>query len=63
MTPLFAMTTRNAKTVKSTDSAQKLRQTQAEYSAARPAAAPGAKTMMSSSKMCLPTLSSELQDR
>lgn len=51
MTPLLAMTTRNAKTVKSTDSAQKLRQTQAEYSAARPPAEPGAKTMMSSSKM------------
>lgn len=50
-TPLFAMTTRNAKTVKSTDAAQKLRQTQAEYSAARPPTAPGAKTMMSSSKM------------
>ena len=51
MTPQLAMTTRNAKTVKSTDSAQKLRQTQAEYSAARPPAEPGAKTMMSSSKM------------
>ncbi len=51
MTPLIAMTTRNAKTVKSTDSAQKLRQTQAEYSAARPPAEPGAKAMMSSSKM------------
>ena len=51
MTPLFAMTTRNAKTAKSTDAAQKLRQTQAEYSAARPPPKPGAKTMMSSSKM------------
>ena len=51
MTPLLAMTTRNAKTVKPTDSAQKLRQTQAEYSAARPSSEPGAKTMMSSSKM------------
>lgn len=50
-TSLLAMTTRNAKTDKSTDSAQKLRQTQAEYSAARPPAEPGAKTMMSSSKM------------
>jgi len=51
MTSLLAMTTRNAKTDKSTDSAQKLRQTQAEYSAARPPAEPGAKAMMSSSKM------------
>ena len=51
MTPLLAMTTRNANTDKTTDSAQKLRQSQAEYSAARPQAEPGAKTMMSSSKM------------
>ncbi len=50
-TPLLAMTTRKTKTDKATDSAQKLRQTQAEYSAARPPAEPGAKTMMSSSKM------------
>ena len=33
------------------ESAQKLRQTQAEYSAARPASEPGARQMMSSSKM------------
>lgn len=51
MTPLLAMTTRKTKTEKSSESAQKLRQTQAEYSAARPPAEPGAKTMMSSSKM------------
>lgn len=51
MTPLLAMTTRKTKTDKSNESAQKLRQTQAEYSAARPPAEPGAKTMMSSSKM------------
>jgi hypothetical protein len=31
--------------------AQKLRQTQAEYSAARPSSSPGVKPMMSSSKM------------
>jgi hypothetical protein len=34
-----------------TDTAQKLRQTQAEYTAARPASQPGVKPMMSSSKM------------
>jgi hypothetical protein len=33
------------------DSSQKLRQTQAEYVAARPAGEPGVKPMMSSSKM------------
>ena len=33
------------------DPTQKLRQTQAEYSAARPASEPGARQMMSSSKM------------
>ena len=33
------------------DSTQKLRQTQAEYVAARPAGEPGVKPMMSSSKM------------
>ena len=44
------MATRPAKSTPS-DSAQKLRQTQAEYSAARPAAEPGARQMMSSSKM------------
>jgi hypothetical protein len=35
----------------SADGAQKLRQTQAEYTAARPASQPGVKPMMSSSKM------------
>lgn len=45
------MTTRNAKTDKPAASALKLRQTQAEYSAARTPVEPGAKTMMSSSKM------------
>ncbi len=45
------MATRPIKSSTSTDSTQKLRQTQAEYSASRPAAEPGAKTMMSSSKM------------
>ena len=44
------MATRPAKS-QPTDSAQKLRQTQAEYSAARPASEPGARQMMSSSKM------------
>lgn len=33
------------------DGTQKLRQTQAEYSAARPAGEPGVKPMLSSSKM------------
>lgn len=33
------------------DSGQKLRQTQAEYTAARPTAEPGIRPMMSSSKM------------
>lgn len=51
LTSLHAMTTRNAKTDKPAASALKLRQTQAEYSAARTPAEPGAKTMMSSSKM------------
>lgn len=45
------MTTRKTTPPKVSDGAQKLRQTQAEYSASRPAAEPGAKTMMSSSKM------------
>jgi ribosomal protein L40E len=35
----------------SADGTQKLRQTQAQYSAARPMSEPGVKTMMSSSKM------------
>lgn len=47
----LAMATRNSKTSPPVDGAQKLRQTQAEYSASRPAAEPGARTMMSSSKM------------
>ena len=51
MTSPLAMTTRNAKTDNSPGSVQKLRQTQAEYSAARPPVEHGAKTMMSSSKM------------
>ena len=33
------------------ESGQRLRQTQAEYTAARPSSGPGAKPMMSSSKM------------
>ena len=44
------MTTRTPPTP-SDASAPKLRQTQAEYSAARPATQPGVKPMMSSSKM------------
>jgi hypothetical protein len=45
-------TRRPAAPAASTDPApQKLRQTQAEYSAARPAGEPHAKSMMSSSKM------------
>lgn len=51
MTSPLAMSIRNAKTDKSPGSAQKLRQTQAEYSAARPPVEHAAKTMMSSSKM------------
>lgn len=45
------MTSRSRKTDPAADRAQKLRQSQAEYSAARPAAEPGAKIAMSSSKM------------
>ena len=37
--------------MKSTNGEQKLRQTQAEYAAARPLGEPGVKPMMSSSKM------------
>jgi len=47
-------TRRNAPALPSsstTDSALKLRQTQAEYTAARPSAEPGVRPMMSSSKM------------
>jgi hypothetical protein len=52
--PVFSvhtMATRRPTPSTSTDSAQKLRQTQAEYTAARPASQPGVKPMMSSSKM------------
>lgn len=45
------MATRKSKTSQPAEGTQKLRQTQAEYSASRPAAEPGARTMMSSSKM------------
>ncbi len=51
VTCLLAMATRNSKTSPPAEGAQKLRQTQAEYSASRPAAEPGARPMMSSSKM------------
>jgi hypothetical protein len=44
-------TRRPSSSVPETSSAQKLRQTQAEYVAARPAGEPGVKPMMSSSKM------------
>jgi hypothetical protein len=42
---------RNTKPSTPTPSGQKLRQTQAEYSAVRPSPQPGTKTMMSSAKM------------
>jgi len=45
------MTTRRPTPMPSTDSNLKLRQTQAEYTAARPSAEPGIRPMMSSSKM------------
>ncbi|MDL2339028.1 MAG: hypothetical protein QFE16_14405 [Pseudomonadota bacterium] len=45
------MATQTPKTSKPAAGAQKLRQTQAEYSASRPASEPGSRTMMSSSKM------------
>ena len=45
------MATRRPAPTSPTDTAQKLRQTQAEYTAARPASQPGVKPMMSSSKM------------
>ena len=43
--------TRRPSTPAASDTTQKLRQTQAEYVAARPAGEPGVKPMMSSSKM------------
>lgn len=46
-----AMTTRRTTTQPLAPSGPKLRQTQAEYTAARPNAEPGVKPMMSSSKM------------
>jgi hypothetical protein len=47
-----AMATRRTTSVPASDSTtQKLRQTQAEYVAARPSGEPGVKPMMSSSKM------------
>lgn len=46
------MTTRRSSTdTPTTDSGPKLRQTQAEYTAARPSSEPGIRPMMSSSKM------------
>ena len=45
------MTLRRNPTVSPTDAGLKLRQTQAEYTAARPIAQAGIKPMMSSSKM------------
>jgi cytochrome c553 len=45
------MATRRASSRTSDPAAPKLRQTQAEYTAARPNAEPGVKPMMSSSKM------------
>ena len=45
------MTIRPPATSTASDGSQKLRQTQAEYSAARPAGEPGVKPMLSSSKM------------
>jgi cytochrome c553 len=46
-----AMTTRRTSPTSDTPAGPKLRQTQAEYTAARPHAEPGVKPMMSSSKM------------
>ena len=45
------MTTRRTPPLPETPSGPKLRQTQAEYTAARPNAEPGVRPMMSSSKM------------
>ena len=47
----MAATRRPSSSPAASDSTQKLRQTQAEYVAARPAGEPGVKPMMSSSKM------------
>ncbi len=46
-----AMTTRRTPSAPETTGGPKLRQTQAEYTAARPNAEPGVRPMMSSSKM------------
>jgi DNA-directed RNA polymerase subunit RPC12/RpoP len=46
-----AMTTRRTTTTPEATNGPKLRQTQAEYTAARPNAEPGVRPMMSSSKM------------
>jgi hypothetical protein len=48
---LSDMTTRKPKPSTAAPGGQKLRQTQAEYTAQRPASAPGTKSMMSSAKM------------
>ncbi len=45
------MTTRRTPPISEASSGPKLRQTQAEYTAARPNAEPGVRPMMSSSKM------------
>ncbi len=45
------MATRRSPAVAAPDTTQKLRQTQAEYTAARPIGEPGIKPMMSSAKM------------
>ena len=45
------MTNRRTPAAPTNDSPLKLRQTQAEYTAARPSSEPGARPMMSSSKM------------
>jgi hypothetical protein len=49
--PSHTMVTPPSKADDSCDTAQKLRQTQAEYTAARPAKSGGAKVMMSSAKL------------
>ncbi len=49
--PPSAMTTRRTSPTPENPAGPKLRQTQAEYTAARPHAEPGVKPMMSSSKM------------
>ena len=45
------MTTRRSSPAAQPDASMKLRQTQAEYTAARPASEPGIRPLMSSSKM------------